>query len=248
MAPWHERDDFWETFRPTMFGETRWESAAEEVENIIALAKPPDNASVLDLACGPGRHTLEFARRGFAVTAVDRTASYLAEGRERAEQEGLKVEWVEADMREFRRPDSFDFAVNLFTAFGYFEDPAEDRRVAQNLHDSVRPNGTLVMDLQGKERLARILRERDWREEEDGTLMLEERKVRPGWDWIDNRWILIKGTERYEYSLGHRLYSAAELSSLLREVGFASVETFGDLAGAPYDHEAKRLVAVARRS
>lgn len=46
-------------------------------------------------------------------------------------------------------------AINLFTSFGYFEDPAEDLRVAKNLHESLKPGGKLVMEMMGKEVLAR---------------------------------------------------------------------------------------------
>ena len=55
------------------------------------------------------------------------------------------------------------------------------------------------------------------------------------------------GERRTEYRLSHRLYSAAELSGLLRDVGFTTVTPSGDLAGAPYDPTAKRLVLVGRR-
>jgi len=176
MKPWHEEDAFWQTFAPTMFGEPRWAAASGEVDQVLALAKIAPGAAVLDLACGPGRHALELARRGLKVTAVDRTAAYLAQARQRAAEQGLTVEWVQADMREFCRPEAFDAAVNLFTAFGYFENPADDRNVAGNLFRSLRPDGALVMEMVGKEILARIFRERDWHEEPDGTLMLEERK------------------------------------------------------------------------
>jgi len=247
MKPWHEEDAFWQTFAPTMFGEPRWAAAGGEVDSMLALAKIAPGAAVLDIACGPGRHSLELARRGFKVTAVDRTTAYLEQARQRTAEQGMTVEWVQADMREFCRPDAFDAAVNLFTAFGYFENAADDRKVASNLFRSLRPGGALVMEMVGKEILARIFRERDWHEEPDGTLMLEERRLRSGWDWIENRWILLKGAERKEFRLAHRLYSAAELSQLLKDCGFASVDVFGGLDGSPYDHTAKRLVAVARK-
>jgi hypothetical protein len=62
---------------------------------------------------------------------VDRTTTYLETARERAAAEGLVVEWLQADMRQFVRPGAFDVAVNIYTSFGYFADPEEDRRVAQ---------------------------------------------------------------------------------------------------------------------
>jgi hypothetical protein len=64
---------------------------------------------------------------------------------------------------------------------------------------------------------------------------------------MENRWIVIKDGQRKEFQLSHRLYSAAELSGLFKDCGFGSVEVYGDLDGAPYDHEAKRLVVVARK-
>ena len=47
-----------------------------------------------------------------------------------------------------------DGAINYFTAFGYFDDPADDARVAGNLCDSLKPGGRLIVDVVGKEILA----------------------------------------------------------------------------------------------
>ncbi|MFQ5595926.1 MAG: class I SAM-dependent methyltransferase, partial [Anaerolineae bacterium] len=233
MTAWHEDDVFWEAWAPQMFTEQRWEMASEEVDAVIQLLDLSPGAHVLDLCCGPGRHSLELARRGFRITGVDRTPAYLDQARRLATEEGLEVEFVQADMRDFRRPETFDGAVNLFTAFGYFEDPAEDLQVVQNLHASLKPGGRLVMEMMGKEVLARIFLESNWQETDDGVLVLEKRKIRSGWDWIDNRWIIIDGEERREFAVGHRLYSGAELAALLRQAGFDSVELYGALAGGP---------------
>jgi SAM-dependent methyltransferase len=201
---------------------------------------------VLDLCCGPGRHSLELARRGFKVTGLDRTASYLEQARSRAHEEGLDIEFVQEDMRAFCRPDAFDGAINVFTSFGYFEDPAEDRKVLANLYRSLKPGGCVLLDTMGKEVLARLYRGSDWREQ-DGVLYLEERNVQPGWGWIENRWIMIEGTEWKEFTLGHRLFSATELMALFKEAGFASADVYGSFEGAPYDHNARRLIVVARK-
>src|SRR5206468_5375646 len=116
---------------------------------------PPRRASVLDLCCGPGRHSLEFARHGFQVTGVDRTARYLDAARAAATGEGLTVEFVQGDMPHFQRPAAFDVALNLFTSFGYFEDEAEDLCVLRHLHTSLKPGGQVLLEMAGKEPLAR---------------------------------------------------------------------------------------------
>ena len=79
------------------------------------------------------------------------------------------------------------------------------------------------------------------------AFLLEQRRVRPGWVWLENRWVLFDGAGRREFDWLLRLYSGAELDALLRRAGFTSVDLHGSLAGAPYDHEARRLVAVARK-
>jgi SAM-dependent methyltransferase len=246
VKAWYEKDEFWETMANLMFAGPRWAAAPVEIEEVVALLRVKPPATILDLCCGPGRHSLELARRGFHVTGVDRTLSYLEKARQQAAAEKLEIEFVQEDMRRFSRPDAFDGVINLFTSFGYFENPAEDRQVLVNLHRSLKPGGALVMDTVGKEVLARIFRERDWREE-DGVILLEERRISHDWSWIDNRWILLKDQSRREFRVSHRIYSAAELSGLLKDCGFASVETYGDLAGSPYDHLATRLVTVARK-
>jgi SAM-dependent methyltransferase len=242
--PWHEEDSFWETAGPLLFTERRWEYAPREVAAMVALLGLSPGASVLDLCCGVGRHSLELARSGFQVTGVDRTASYLEEARGRAAEEGLEIEFIQDDMRSFRRPESFDAILNYFTSFGYFESEDEERQVLENAHASLRPGGRLLLDMMGKEILARVFRERDWREEE-GMLILEERTLAPDWSSLDNRWITLKDGQQREVTVTTRQYSAAELSKLLKDAGFARVDVYGGLGGAPYDMEATRLIAVA---
>jgi len=246
VTRWHDDDSFWVTFGPCMFTPRRWEVAPEEVDLVVERLGLEPGAHVLDLSCGPGRHSLELARRGYRVTGVDRTERFLAQARRRAEEEGLDIEFVRADMREFRRPEALDAVINLFTSFGYFEDRADDRRVIENLHASLRPGGKLLIEMMGKERLARIFRERDWHPIEGG-FFLEERKLSQAWSWIETRWILVRNGEVTEFTIAHRLYSGWELVHLLEECGFVEVEAYGGLSGRPYDQDAERLAVVARK-
>jgi SAM-dependent methyltransferase len=181
------------------------------------------------------------------VTGVDRTRLYLQRAIRQARDEGLTVEFLREDMRRFRRRDAFHGAINLFTSFGYFPDPADDRLVVENVHASLKAGGVFLLDLMGKEVLARIFRERDWHRDE-GLVVMEERSIRKSWTWVESRWTILRQGRKTEVELSHRLYSAAELEGMLRSAGFASVAIFGDLEGSPYDQNARRLVAVARKA
>lgn len=246
METWHDDDTFWEVMAPFMFDPQRWANTPAEVDLILPLLAVEPGAALLDLGCGPGRHSLELARRGYRVAGVDRTASYLEQAGAQAAREGLEIDFVHQDMRHFHRPDAFDGALNMFTSFGYFEDPAENRQVLVNICNALKASGSLIMSMMGKEVLARIFQPRDWLEHE-GAFRLEDRRVSNDWSRMENRWILLRGQERFEYQVSHWLYSAAELRAMLTDSGFRSVEVYGDLEGSPYDQAAKQLVAVARK-
>jgi SAM-dependent methyltransferase len=243
---WHEQDDFWKTFAPVIFNSKVMSAAPQEVEQFVRLLNLQPGSSVCDLCCGVGRHSLELACRGFDVTAVDRTALYLREAKKKADAARLDIEFVQADIRDFCRPDSFDAVVNLYTSFGYFEDPDDSRSALENIYKSLRNNGKVLMELMGKEVLARIFQERDWREQ-DGIILLEERKVGRNWRFIESRWIMLKDGKQYEHRFYLRPYSAVELCDLLSSCGFQQAETYGGLDGSPYDEKAQRLVAVGHK-
>jgi len=246
MTTWHDDDELWAAVEPALFDAARNAGTPAEVEGVLGLTGVAPGASVLDLGCGQGRVSLELARRGFRVTGVDRTALYLERGRARAEAEGLSIEWVNDDMRRFERRAAFDLVTSLFTTFGFFADDDEEQSVARHMAESLRPGGRAVLEMAGKEVLARIFQPRGWMAGE-GVELLEERRIRPGFGWVDTRWIVHRDGVRREFSLSLRLYSGVELSRLLVESGFSRVELFGSLAGGPYDNEAKRLVAVATK-
>jgi SAM-dependent methyltransferase len=243
---WYEDENFWNVSYQILFPEESFKQASEQVDDLVSLLKPEPYSRVLDLCCGVGRHSLELARRGFKVTGVDLTERYLNEAKKKAKERRLKIDFVHEDMRKFVRPDSFDFVINMFTSFGYFEKLEDDKKVAKNIYKSLKKGCNFLIDMTGKEILSRIFRERDWYEIED-TLVLEERKLKEHWSGIETRWIMFKDDKRKEVKFSLRLYSAVELINLLKECGFSGVEIYGDLKGASYNNRAKRLVAIAKK-
>jgi len=244
--PWYENEEFWQVFGPELFDKRHMDCAGEEVEQIAKLLCLTPMAKVLDLCCGIGRHSLELARRGYQVVGVDLTEEYLAKARKQAKSEGLNVEFVRNDMRRFCQIDAFDAIINMYTAFGYFEQIEDDKRVLINAIGSLRKGGKLIIDIIGKEVIARIWNPRDWHEV-DGKIWLRESKISRNWSWCENKWMMLENGNLRKFEFGHRIYSANELTILLKDCGFNSVDIYGDLAGAEYDHNAKRLIAVARK-
>ncbi len=96
----------------------------------------------LDLACGEGRNALWLAEWGWEVVGVDFSAVGLDKARSLAASRGLRVELVEADLREWDPPEaSFDLVVLI-----YLHLPAADRRqVLAAASRALAPGGTLLV-------------------------------------------------------------------------------------------------------
>lgn len=246
QGDWYDEESFWELVEPLLANPRLDASAGEQVAQIEALLGMEKGERVLDLCCGHGRHSLALAERGYAVTGVDRTARYIEAARRAATARSLGADFVVSDMRDYCQPDGYDVIVNLFGSFGYFADAADDRRVVENMHASLRPGGRLLIETAGKEILVRGFAEREWSRVGD-TLLLSEKRVVGHWERMETRWIAIRDAGRIEHTVSIRSYSAVELSALLRTCGFPEVRVYGALRGAPYDQTAERLVVVGRK-
>ena len=246
MSDWFADDTLWSEIYPFEFPGPVLDAGVAQVEKAIGLSGL-QSGDALDLGCGPGRHAVPLARRGFRVTAVDLSPFHLARARERAAAARVSIEFVESDMRAFLRPDAFDLALSIFTSFGYFEDGQDDLRVLQNVQRSLRPGGVLVMDLASKERLARVLHPTVSQRTADGALLVQRHEVVEDWSRVRNEWTVVRNGRARTFEFLLRIYSGQELTTLLGAAGFAAVTLYGGLDGRPYGLEAERLVAVAAR-
>lgn len=244
MTGWSEDEKFWLAMEPALCAPSRLALAAPDVAAILTAVRPGPASRVLDLGCGPGAHAIAFSGLGHRVSGVDASPRLLQRARFSAQVAGLEIEWIEADMRTFHRPSTFDLVCSLYASFGYFDD-LENRRVLENVFASLAPNGTLVLDVVGREAAARHWQERRWHEV-NGVLYLERCSAADDWTSMESQWIVVREGVREDFRVKQRLYAGAELRELLLSVGFTEIRLASGLDGrAPYDESARRLVAFA---
>jgi SAM-dependent methyltransferase len=107
----------------------------------------PGPAAVLDLACGPGYHALEFARRGIAATGLDLGHEMLTLAREKAAAQGLQVEWIEGDMRRFTLKAPVDVAFIMFDGLDALLSSEDLVQHLRSVGSSLSPAGIYLVDL-----------------------------------------------------------------------------------------------------
>lgn len=125
------------------------------IDNLIALLKPEKDSRFLDLGCGKGRHSFYLNKKGFDVTGIDLSANSICWAKE---NENEHLHFYVHDMRKIFRTNYFDFVLNLFTSFGYFENNRDDNATINAVYKSLKPNGSFVLDFMNVEKVVQSLR------------------------------------------------------------------------------------------
>jgi SAM-dependent methyltransferase len=220
------------------------ELSDRQAELLWTLLELEPGMDVLDLACGHGRIANRLAARGARVVGLDATPLFLERARADADARGVRVEYVEGDMRDVPWEGRFDRVISWFTSFGYFDDD-ENRRVLWEAHRALRPGGSLAIE---NNNLPELLRR--WQPatvvERDGDFAIDRSTFDPTTGRAVTERVIVRGGRSRRFEFQVRMFVAIELRDWLLETGFESVE-FYDGEGKPLTADGRRMITVARR-
>lgn len=203
------------------------ENTRQDIDWVLKILPIKPDDRVFDLCCGQGRHSLEMARRGFNnVTGMDRSRYLIRQARQRALSENLHVAFCEGDARKFRRPkETYDYVLVLGNSFGYFEEAADDSEVLKCVLRSLKPGGTVLMDVVDGEWMRKEYEPRSWEWIDGNHFVCRERSLSHDHTRLISREVIThaeKGVIADQF-YAERLYARQELMNLLRSVGFQNV-------------------------
>ncbi len=116
------------------------EQIAREVDFVEDSLSIERGGTVLDLACGTGRHAIELSRRGYEVVGFDLSLAMLARAGDEAQDREAKLNFIQGDMREMTFDEQFDGVYCWNTSFGYFEEE-KNAQVIDRIHRSLKRRG-----------------------------------------------------------------------------------------------------------
>jgi len=106
-------ENFFDAHAPLYNENIFTKNTTNEVDFLVGELGLSPGSSILDIGCGTGRHSVELARRGYAVTGLDLSAGMLAQASAAAKKASVDVRWVRADATNFTLPDRYDAAICL---------------------------------------------------------------------------------------------------------------------------------------
>lgn len=245
--PWFESffgEDYFE-----IYGSTFTPQATDaQVEGIVRLADLRPGARILDLACGHGRHAIPLSKQGYEVTGYDLSEVFLERARADAETQGATVHWVAGDMRQLAFDQQFDAVINIFTAFGYFEDPQDDLETLRGVREALKPKGVFLLETIHRDSLPGRFQTTGFDRTDNGSIVLRERHWDLARDVIDEDVLLIRPDgSRTEYRTSVRTRSLHQYLALISQAGLDPQAWYGGLDGSDLELTSRRLVLVSRR-
>ncbi|GAA3194756.1 MULTISPECIES: class I SAM-dependent methyltransferase [Streptomyces] len=219
---------------------------ASEQDFFVELLRGAEAHRVLDVAAGTGYHSITLAQQGFDVTAADGSAEMIERTRRNAEAHGQSFRVLQADWRTLRQhlDGRYDAIVCLGSSLPHLFQEDDRRAVLAEFHEALNPGGVLIVDHRNFDAIRRH------RYQSSGNYYYCGTGATVTVAHIDAQLCRF----RYDFPDGGRHHLevypilSAELSSLLLDTGFDTVQTFGDFQEDFDLDEVDFVIHVARKS
>jgi D-alanine-D-alanine ligase len=201
---------------------------SKEVEIFLDYLELEKENFILDLCCGQGRHSIEFAGRGFAnVYGLDRSHYLITRARTIARKAGLNVKLKEGDARKLPyQNDFFDAVTILGNSFGYFESKQDDVLVLKEVLRVLKSGGKLLIDITDGDYMRSNFMPRSWEWIDKNYFVCRERSLSSDRERLISREVIthVKKGVIADQFYAERLYNQKEITNLLKTSGFTQLE------------------------
>lgn len=208
------------------------------MDNITNYLNLPEDARILDLACGKGRHSIYLNKLGYDVTGADLSENSIREASKYAND---KLHFVVHDMRE-PYEEKFEAIFNLFTSFGYFENDEDNFTTLKAIHDSLSEYGLAVIDFMN---VAKVIE----------NLVPEEVKIVDDIEFHIKRFVednhiikeirFVDAAEEYCFYEKVQALTLQDFEAMMDRAGIYLLDVFGDYKLRKFDKkESERLILV----
>jgi 2-polyprenyl-3-methyl-5-hydroxy-6-metoxy-1,4-benzoquinol methylase len=219
----------------------RWAAfAKEETDFIIEQCRLSAGQTVLDVGCGPGRHSIKMASLGLNVTGVDYVDTFVQQARSIATTERISAKFMNADCRTLDVGEMFDGAICLYDVVGSYVKKEDNAAIVGMLARHLKPGAFALISVMSMDFTEKHAKHRfALSSEAEQLLNLEPSKTMestgdvfdPRFYMIDRETKIVYRKEQFEGGVHlpeelivrDRRYTSPEMSAMCNEVGLEVV-------------------------
>ncbi|MFK5889467.1 MAG: class I SAM-dependent methyltransferase [Flavobacteriaceae bacterium] len=223
-----------------LYNKRDYKEARFFMSNLVSYLKLKQEDSILDLACGKGRHAIFLNSLGFDVTGVDLSENSINDALKSANDS------LHFRVHDMRQPfiKKYNAIFNLFTSFGYFETDDEDINVLKNIKNGLKANGVAVIDYLNvlksiKQLIPHEIQKRD-------TIDFEiKREVKNG--FINKEINFIDADNNFTFTEHVKCLDLITFKKYLKASGLKLIAVFGDYNLQDFDAKTSdRLILIVK--
>lgn len=224
-----------------LYRDRDYTEAQQFIDELITFLDPEKDSHFLDLACGKGRHSVYLNNKGYKVTGADLAPQNIVYAQQFATDQ---LHFVEHDMRK-PLPTQFDYVLNLFTSFGYFDDEKDNETTIEAISQELKVGGTFVLDFLNAYQVINSLVPDETKTVDDIDFHItrkhENHTIVKSIDFV------AEGTQHH-YEERVTAFTRNDLFSMLESKGLHILHEFGDYDLSPYNQQASpRLILIAEK-
>lgn len=222
---------FGSTYYLKLYRHRNFDEAKSFIDVLLQYLKPQSDNHFIDVCCGRGRHAIYLASKGYNVIGVDSSEESIQDAKH---FEGAKLHFMVGDIRNTLHATQIDFALNLFTSFGYFEDDADNLKSLININGSLKPGGSLVIDYLNEAKAAQELVPNE-SQEIDGISFEISRNSNE--KFITKTIVVHDKQQVFTFKEQVRRFSKTDFEHMLQHAGFDVLGVFGNYQLAAFSPE-----------
>jgi SAM-dependent methyltransferase len=221
-----------------LYKNRNYKEAQGFMDNITEYLNMPENGTILDLACGKGRHSIYLNKLGYQVTGVDLSENSIATANQSSND---TLEFKTHDMREPMN-ETYDAVFNLFTSFGYFDTHEDNIKTLKTIKESINEYGFGVIDFFNADYIIENLVAEETKEIDGITFNIkrtvENNKIIKEIRFSDNG-------ETYFFTEKVAAFTLTDFEAMMEEAGIYLLEIFGDYKLRKfYKTQSERLIMI----
>jgi len=227
------------------------ERTAAEIDFVLSQTNIRITDRILDVGCGPGRHSIELAQRGYPVVGIDPAAAMITAAQDRAAAAGVAVEFIVAAGEEYASAEKFWAALCLFTTLGQINreadyiNPGMPHPLLTQVTANLEPGGFLILEIPHKDWVIANLKESD-RFGDETNYTAVQRGFDANCSVVTEEFSLVSPIETRKYVLQYQIFTPTDITIMLEQAGFAVWQYFGDFHGNAFVTESPNLIVVAQ--
>ena len=227
-------------YYPILYQHRDYSEAESFIRHLLDFLGPDKDSHFLDLACGRGRHSVFINRHGYRVTGLDLSPDSIGDAKDN------ETDTLSFGVHDMREPlaGQFNFILNMFTSFGYFDDQSDNLKVLRNVREALLPEGRFVLDFMNVEQvIPRLVAEEE--KELNGIHFGLRRSVKDGFIVKDIE--VRDGEKSYAFQERVQALDRNAFEKLFQQAGLEVVNTWGDYHGGEFSAEnSPRLIYFCR--